>query len=340
MFLAWFCLAACYQSHGPTSIPIQYETLPSTVKSQEDEEKELRKLHEPYETVYSIAPYDTFHISVYEHPELQTRDQPAMVTPDGYLAFPLIKPIKVGGLTLPAATDLACERFSEYIKNPMISIIPVHIQGNTVTLMGKVAAPGVYPLQSKMRLVDAIAAAKGFAYGEFNGDMIDVADLQNAYIVREKKVLPVNFQKAVYEGDSLHNIPLRNNDYIYIPSVMNQAVYFLGEVTTPSYVGYKEGMTLLKALTFTRGVLKSHARYVNIIRGGLKNPRIYKVDLSAMLEGETADFLLQPNDIVYVPKRGISTYNDVIADIIPTIQGLNMLSGPFGSPAGYYQTDR
>ena len=44
------------------------------------------------------------------------------------------------------------------------------------------------------------------------------------------------------------------------------------------------------------------------------------------------------NDIVFVPKDGISAWNVIISKILPSLQVVNMLAGPFGNPSGYINT--
>lgn len=90
----------------------------------------------------------------------------------------------------------------------------------------------------------------GFERGSFHGDTIELADLDNAYIKRDGRKLPVDFKKVVYEGDDLYNIPVLNGDYIYVPSTMSGYIIFLGEVGSNSYVGFTEGMTLMQGLSY------------------------------------------------------------------------------------------
>ena len=51
------------------------------------------------------------------------------------------------------------------------------------------------------------------------------------------------------------------------------------------------------------------------------------------------DLPLQANDIVYVPADGISDWNVIVRKILPSLQGLSMLAGPFGNPSAYWSND-
>ncbi len=332
-------LAGCTaDSFAPVAIPNHYSVKPPEPVNERDLTEQLKKLHTPDTSPYKITPGDQFDITVYEHPELTVRQ--IIVTPDGFVSAPLIGPVKIGGLSLVEATEALKKQISQYIRKPLVSLIPIRINGYNFTIVGRVNVPGCYPISiGNTRLIDAVAMARGLSEGLFHGDTVELADLKNAYISRDGRLLPVNFQKALLRGDPLHNIPLKNGDYIYIPSVMNSTVALLGQVGKPTYVGFKEGMTVLQALPYGGGLRETHSDEIKVIRGGLKNPVVYTVNVTKMQEGKIMDFPLQANDIVYVPADGISDWNVIVRKILPSLQGLSMLAGPFGNPSAYWSND-
>ena len=332
-------LAGCTaDSFAPVAIPNHYSVKPPEPVNERDLTEQLKKLHTPDTSPYKITPGDQFDITVYEHPELTVRQ--IIVTPDGFVSAPLIGPVKIGGLSLVEATEALKKQISQYIRKPLVSLIPIRINGYNFTIVGRVNVPGCYPISiGNTRLIDAVAMARGLSEGLFHGDTVELADLENAYISRDGRLLPVNFQNALLWGDPLHNIPLKNGDYIYIPSVMNSTVALLGQVGKPTYVGFKEGMTVLQALPYGGGLRETHSDEIKVIRGGLKNPVVYTVNVTKMQEGKIMDFPLQANDIVYVPADGISDWNVIVRKILPSLQGLSMLAGPFGNPSAYWSND-
>ena len=332
-------LAGCTaDSFAPVAISNHYSVKPPEPVNERDLTEQLKKLHTPDTSPYKITPGDQFDITVYEHPELTVRQ--IIVSPDGFVSAPLIGPVKIGGLSLVEATEALKKQISQYIRKPLVSLIPIRINGYNFTIVGRVNVPGCYPISiGNTRLIDAVAMARGLSEGLFHGDTVELADLENAYISRDGRLLPVNFQKALLRGDPLHNIPLKNGDYIYIPSVMNSTVALLGQVGKPTYVGFKEGMTVLQALPYGGGLRETHSDEIKVIRGGLKNPVVYTVNVTKMQEGKIMDFPLQANDIVYVPADGISDWNVIVRKILPSLQGLSMLAGPFGNPSAYWSND-
>ena len=60
---------------------------------------------------------------------------------------------------------------------------------------------------------------------------------------------------------------------------------------------------------------------------------VFTLDIREIRYGRVKDFRLRPNDIVFVPRDAITEWNILISQILPTVQLLNGLAGPFGSPS-------
>jgi polysaccharide export outer membrane protein len=116
-------------------------------------------------------------------------------------------------------------------------------------------------------------------------------------------------------------------------------VTVLGEVGSPTSVVYQPNLTLLQALGKVGGLKDTKSADIKVIRGGLKNPTVYNVNIEDMQLGRIADFSLKPSDIVFVPKKPISEWNVMVRDIMVSISFLNTLAGPFGSPSQFYDND-
>ncbi|MFO7895641.1 MAG: SLBB domain-containing protein [Candidatus Cloacimonadales bacterium] len=291
-------------------------------EQQEDLEKikELQNLQQVDTETYRISAGDRFNIFVYDEADLSTEG--IIVKPDGTISFKLIGEILVSGLTVAAATGLIEERLAEYINYPKISMIPYQLTGANVTIVGKVVNSGVYEIKGGMRVVDVIAEAGGLSSGIFQNNTIELADLERSYMIRNNRILPIDFQELIREGNMLHNIPILDGDYIYIPSSVNREVYVLGAVGTPWHFLYKESMTLMQVITFARGFTDNARSEVLVVRGGLSHPRVFKIDTAKILAGEAQDFPLKPNDIVYVPDSPIASWNKVLSLIMPSLEAI------------------
>lgn len=330
-------LSACNTTpFGGIAIPGMTSVVPKMEADYDAIQEELKALHVVNPTPYEIHPGDSFSLSVYNQPSLSSS---FMIAPDGTASLPLIGLIKLSGLNLNDATNLIEKRLTNYLKSPIVALAPQSVSGYYFTIAGRVVKPGNYTVSlGQTRLLDAIALSGGFERGLFHSDTVELADLDNAYIKRDGRKLPVDFKKLVYEGDSLHNIPVLNGDYIYVPSTMSGYIIFLGEVGSNSYVGFTEGMTLLQGLSYVGGLRsETYSPYIRVIRGGQENTVVYTVNIDKILRGKMKDFTLNANDIIYVPQDGFTKWNTVIRKILPTLQLVNLLAGPFGSTIlGYF----
>ena len=332
-----FVITACNSDpFGGIAVPGMTSVVPKQEGDTDAIQEELKALHTVHSTPYEIHPGDTFQLSVYNQPNLTSN---IMIAPDGTTSLPLVGILKLSGMNLEDATKLLEKKFSSYLKSPYVTLSPVSVSGYYFTIAGRVIKPGNFTVSlGQTKLLDAIALAGGFQTGLFNNDTIELADLDNAYIKREGKKLPVNFKKLVFEGDDLHNIPVLNGDYIYIPSAINGSVIFLGEINRNTYVRFSEGMTLIQGLAYTGGLkTETYSSNLRIIRGGMENTVVYSIDVNQILNGKMRDFKLEANDIIYVPQDGLSKWNQYIRKIMPTLQVVNLLAGPFGSAVlGYF----
>jgi len=330
-------LSACNnQPFAGIAVPGMTSVIPKTEGDAYTIQEELKALHVINPAPYEIQPGDTFHMSVYNQTAL---DADILIAPDGTTSLPMVGLVKLSGLNMEDATNLIEERLSKYLRSPLVTLSPKTVSGYYFTIAGRVMKPGNYTVSiGQTRMLDALAFSGGFQVGQFNGDTVELADLDNAYIKRNGKKLPVDFKKLVYEGDDLHNIPVLNGDYIYVPSTMSGFIIFLGEVGNNSYVGFREGMTLMQGLAYVKGLkMESYNSYVRVIRGGLENTVVYTVNIDHILNGKMKDFPLRANDVIFVPMDGLSKWNRGIRKILPTIQLVNLLAGPFGSTVlGYF----
>lgn len=329
--------AACNNTpFGGIAVPGMTSVEPLQERDESVVQEQLKALHVVNPTPYEIHPGDTFSLSVYNQPSLTTT---LLIAPDGTSSLPLVGILKLGGLNLEDATELIQHRLTRYLRDPLVTLTPTSMSGFYFTIAGRVNKPGNFPVSiGQTKLLDAFALSGGLEVGLFHGDSVELADLDNAFIKRNGKKLPINFKKLIYEGDDLHNIPLLSGDYIYVPSTMSGSIIFLGEVGSNSYVGFHEGMTLTQGLAYVGGINSdTHSSYIKVIRGSTRDTVVYTVNIDDILNGRMRDFALEANDVIFVPQDDVTKWNSIVRKLLPTLQFVNMLAGPFGSTlVGYF----
>lgn len=283
----------------------------------------LEKISEEEGQAYRINAGDKIEVRVYGHDDLGVVTK---VGPDGSIGMVFLGQVLVSGRTIKEAAEVIEDGLSPYVKHPVVGVTVMEVSSETVTMSGACGKPGMYNISSSTRLADAYALAGGSAQRLFHGVDVDIADLEHSIIVRDGEILPVDFTRAICEGDRLNNIRLVKGDYIFIAQRMESSITICGEVKNPQRRLYETGCGLIEALTYAGWMLESHWSHVILIRNGLSNPKMYKIDVDGIMAGKCKNIRLQPNDIIYVPKDNLSEYNVFVRKILPTGQLMNLFT--------------
>jgi polysaccharide export outer membrane protein len=300
--------------------PPQYLETIRTETNEDNIEEKLLELQKYTPEEFRIGLGDRFHFSIYGEEDFDLDD--VIVKPDGTISLKLIGETQVSGFTLKDAITSIEERYSKYLISPRVSLIPYQLSSSQVTINGKVERPGIYDIKGTMRVLDAIAVSGGLSTGLQLGSSVELADLAGSFVVRDNTILPVDFVELMRKGNMLHNIPLKNGDYIFISSAVNREIYILGEVVRAGHFPYREDFTLMQSLSFAWGVKDSAYKEAIIIRGGLTHPRVFHVNMKKIVSGESQDFPLESNDIVFIPKSKMAEWNHIVNLILPSLQTL------------------
>ena len=282
----------------------------------------LKALAEEELPPYRVNAGDKIEIRVYGHDDLGVLTR---VSPDGSVGMLFLGQVDVAGKTIAEARDAIEKGLEPYVKHPVVGVTVLEVASEKVTVGGSCAHPGLYDISASTRLADAYALAGGSAERLFNGIDVDVANLELSILVRDGKILPVDFRKAIEEGNEMDNVVLRKGDYIFIAQRMESSVTVCGDVKYPQKRLYEAGMGLIETLAVCGWMQETHWSHVIIIRDGLADPKMYKVDVDGILTGRCHNVYLRPNDIVYVPKDNLAEYNVFVRKLLPTAQLINLL---------------
>lgn len=291
---------------------------------------------------FTLGPGDKLDI---EMPDETNSLTTTVVGPDGKIYFNLLPGVDVWGLTLGETRQVLEHELRKYVRGePQVNVTLRDVQSKRVWMLGRFQQPGVYSLTGPTRLLEAVAAAGGsqsfagqrqISEGGPLGE--DLADLHHSFIIRNGKMLPVDFYALVDKGDLSQNIYLESDDFIYFAPAYAKQVYVLGAVTQPQPVPYVKGMTLIQAIAGAFGTIRdAYLFHVTIVRGSLAKPQIAIVNYYDIVKGKTPDIALEPNDIVYIPfapYRYARKYLDTALDTFASSVALNAgtrLSTPAG----------
>lgn len=266
---------------------------------------------------YLIGTGDVLRISIWNQPDLSAE---VTVSEKHTIVLPILGEISVEGHTVDTLREYLTEEYSQYIKNPMIDVTIKEYGSKFVYIFGEVKNPGAYPLKKEITLLESIAVA---------GGPTDDAFLGCAYLIRKGNAYPIDLYSILRKGQIKKNIFIEDRDIIYIPSVKDQAIYVVGEVNNPGPVAVKSPtVPLLEALLKAGGVTFKSSDEVVIVKGAPFNTKAFRLKgvKNGLRKGEKeallkfASVMVQPGDIILVPKSGIATWNEMIEMIKPTIE--------------------
>ncbi|MCX4165286.1 MULTISPECIES: polysaccharide biosynthesis/export family protein [Paraburkholderia] len=306
---------------------------------------------DPAQYIYRLSPQDILGVTVWDHPELTTPNGTTLsaggnttqsvgqvlqqpyttalpgqadpfgqtISADGTIYFPFIGRIRAAGKTAGELRDQIAAGLTPYIKNPQVDVRVLSYRGQKVQVTGEVKTPGPLAISDvPLTLVDAITRSGGT-----NSD----ADLQRVRLTRNKQLYVLDANGLLDRGDTTQNVMLQAGDIINVPDNTNSRVFVLGEVKSPQPMYMLKGrLSIADALSQAGGILDTDAnpRQIYVLRGMKDNPtkpEAYRLDLTQpdaiML---SAQFQLQPQDVIYVGTAASATFNRVLNQVLPTIQ--------------------
>jgi len=251
---------------------------------------------------FTVGPGDIFNLRIYGRTDSPHVYVP--VGPDGRISFMEAQSVPVAGLTVDEMRAALDAELAKFYKNARTIVTPVEWHSKKYFVLGAVVDRGAYTLDRPLTIIEAVARARGIASGLFEHNTVELADMARAFMVRDGKRLPVDFDRLFNHGDLSQNIMIEPDDYIYFPSGTVNEVYVLGAVVNPGPLGLTSENTLIGVLTVRGGFLPTaYKQRVLVVRGTLDKPETFVVNVSAILAGKEKDFVLKPKDIIYVAEK-------------------------------------
>jgi polysaccharide export outer membrane protein len=313
-------------------VPITMSLLNDLEASREDQVREVANVFSVQNLQYVIGEGDVLQVTVWDHPELTIpagsfRDPESsgqQVGDDGYLFYPFVGLIKATGMNVAALRDVLTEKLGAYIQDPQLDVRIVGYRSKRVYVVGEVNKPGLLPLNDQpLMIADAISLSGGLTPNAYKSGV---------NVSRDGVVHEIDL-KALYDfADSSQNLMLKHGDIVNVLDRSQQKVFVMGEVKRPGSVDIVNGeLSLAGALGEIGGVnqLSANSGAIYVIRGTDKDkPAIFHLDAryaSGMLLAERFD--LQAQDVIFVDAAGISQWNRVISQLLPSITVLNLADG-------------
>lgn len=163
---------------------------------------------------YIIGPLDELTIFVWRNPELGADVQ---VRPDGRITTPLITDMPAVGKTPKMLADDITLQLSQYIQEPLVSVIVKKFVGTfnqQIRVVGATEKPASLPYRANMTVLDAMIAVGGLSeYAAGNRARLIRFDKETG----QQKEYSLKLHDLLRKGDSKANVMLMPGDVIIIP---------------------------------------------------------------------------------------------------------------------------
>lgn len=290
----------------------------------------VAELKAPPSTEYRIGPNDVLYININGRPEFlvigtnqNSKIQGSRVDGSGNIQLPIVGPVHVAGLSLSQAQEKIRKSLRTYLKDPWVVVEIAEYRSHPLYLLGQFRASGTYYMDRPLTLLQGIALGNGFDAN---------ADLRGARLNRNNRIMAVDVHDLLLNGSSNQNVWLQPGDTIFIPDNRNQVVFVFGAVKKPGPVPMLQGgLNLAQAIaTAELRDVGYDFRHVRIIRSlSVTRGELLVVDFDKILRGKALPLQLAAGDIIYVPKSIVGSWNDVINEMLPTLQAVSAVLQPF-----------
>ncbi len=163
---------------------------------------------------YTLGPDDAVEISVMRHPEFSGVYP---INKEGKLQYKFVGDIDVNGLTKVQLEQKIKEVLSVYVNSPDVNVTVTEYRSKVIYVIGEVATPGKYYMQSEAITVREAVFQAGLPTAS--------AAMRKCRLITPKVkgnaiVKSVDLYAVLYAGNLRKNINMHAGDVLYVPSTI------------------------------------------------------------------------------------------------------------------------
>ena len=179
-------------------------------------------------STYTLGSDDIISVTVERHPEVSGD---FAINSEGKIQYGFVGDIELTGFNKASATKLITEKLSKYILSPQVTVSILQYNSKVVYVIGEVGSPGKIfmrgdtitvreaLLQANLPLLSAKAAKSKLITPSGNG---------------KPKIVAVNVQRLLYDGDLRENLVMKPGDTLYVPpTIMAKLLRVIQPVAAP-----------------------------------------------------------------------------------------------------------
>ena len=160
---------------------------------------------------YRVNPGDLLRIDVWNEESLARE---ALVRPDGMIALPMAGEIDTTGRTPAQVGEEIAEALSRFLKDePRVVVSLLEARGNKIYVLGKVARPGEYVINSETDVMQALALAGGLNSFAAENDILVLRRRPDG----SQAAIPFAYARVKGGDDLDSNVVLQSRDVVVVP---------------------------------------------------------------------------------------------------------------------------
>ena len=157
---------------------------------------------------YIVGAPDQLFVHILPDPAISRE---VRVRPDGMISIDLIGDVQAAGRTPFEISQLIQQEIGRFKRDAVVNVAVINSPSQFVTIYGEVGRPGIFPLNTKTRLSEAIGRVGGAR---------PFASLNNVRVIRtngfETQVIEVRLGD-IQKGDLSTNLMIKDGDLIVVP---------------------------------------------------------------------------------------------------------------------------
>ncbi|SNS23802.1 protein involved in polysaccharide export, contains SLBB domain of the beta-grasp fold [Granulicella rosea] len=235
---------------------------------------------------YVLGPGDELRVQVFGQVNQQSL---FAIDRSGDISLPQIGPVHLAGLRFSEAQTFLKTRLGQVYRNFDVSVGMGRLRSIQVFVVGEARRPGAYTVSSLSTLLNALFAS---------GGVLPQGSLRDIQVQRGKQTIAhFDLYDLLLHGDKSKDIPLQNEDVIFIP-VAGPQTAVLGSVPNPAIYETLPGTTVQQAIDLAGGLTSlaagAHIRLERVFEHTMRS--VVDVDIA---QGQNP--YVQTGDIVTVP---------------------------------------
>lgn len=158
---------------------------------------------------YKLHAGDKIQVSVWKEVDLQ---RAVIIRPDGKFSFPLTGEVQAAGRSPDEIRADIETRLRKYIPEPVVTVTVEEVGGSRVYVIGQVNKPGVFVMNPRLNVLQALTLASGTT---------PFAKLDDIIVIRSaggsQTTIPFRYSQ-VTQGKALdQNVMLESGDVVVVP---------------------------------------------------------------------------------------------------------------------------